>query len=360
MSNTTRETANEVLDKIAEHVTRTAAIDEKKAKRRNIIPTLPKALASSVFISGWLGGVAAINLEENTEHRFKDVLISGYSYEYAKQHDMLWSFWANVVMASVLLPVFINIFSARSPEVKSIRSGLSKYLAELENIRFSGLSLGEMDAFIRNSKKKRELRRIELAVLDVVRHLSREDRKYFDDFIANPTKVHSQELAASVMRAHLMTHPEDLEKLYNAFETKYLPPEIRRAYENLKKDYPATISWDQALKMQQTNKQSEKETNSQGTLKDLVADYGYYQGFEDPDQQVGRSSNTVEYMAVLPKPGKKAELLAAAAKMNVAMQETRKIMPGSKTPETVLAFKTKNQPIFTDMIRKIVKDAKEK
>lgn len=117
---------------------------------------------------------------------------------------------------------------------------------------------------------------------------------------------------------------------------------------------------DQALKMQQTNKQSEEESNSQGPLKDLVADYGYYRGFEDPDQLVGRSSITVEYMAVLPKPGKKAELLAAAAKMNVAMQETRKIMPGSKTPETVLAFKTKYQPVFADMIRKIFKDAKEK
>lgn len=360
MSNTIRKTANTVLDKLAESAQQTAARDEKNAKRRNInVATLSKAFASSVLLSGLLGFLA-VNFSDEIDNNATDKFISGYSYKYAKQHDMLWSFWANVVMVSVLLPVLIDRFSARGHATKSIQNDLSEYMAELANIRFSGLSLDEMDAFIRNSKNKRDPLRIEMAVLEVVNHLSRADRKYFDDFIANPTKVHSQELAASVMRAHLKMFPEDLEKLYNAFESQHLPPEIRRAYERLKKDYQTTISWDQVLEMQKANGQPGEETTPQEFLKDLIADYGYYQGFADPDQQVGRSSNTVEYMAVLPKAGKKAELLAAAAKMNVAMQETRKIMPGGQTPETVLVFQTKSQPVFKEMIREIVNDAKEK
>lgn len=360
MSDITRKTANTVLDKLAERAKQTAARDEKNAKRRNInVATVAKAFASSVLLSGLLGAFASY-ANDDPENDGTGKFISGYSYKYAKQHDMLWSFWANVVMVSVLLPVLIDRFSARGHATKSIQNDLSEYMTELANIRLSGLSLDEMDAFIRNGKNKRDSKRIEITVLEVVKNLSQVDRKYFDDFIANPTKVRSQELAASVMRAHLKTHPEDLEKLYNAFESQHLPPEIRREYENLKKDYPVTMSWDQALKIQQTNKQPNKKTTPQDVLKDLVADYGYYQGTADPDQQVGRSSNMVEYMAVLPKTGKKAELLAAAAKMNVAMQETQKIMPGRKTPETVLAFQTRYQPVFKEMIREIVKDTKEK
>lgn len=358
MSNTIRKTANTVLDKLAERAKQTAYDISAKHQKVNVA-TVAKAFASSVLLSGLLGAFASY-ANDDPENDGTGKFISGYSYKYAKQHDMLWSFWANVVMVSVLLPVLIDRFSKRGPVFKEIQNDLSEYMTELANIRLSGLSLDEMDAFIRNSKNKRDPKRIEITVLEVVNHLSRADREYFDDFIANPTKVHSQELAASVMRSHLETHPEDLEKLYNAFESQHLPPEIRRAYERLKKDYQTTISWDQALKMQETNKQPGKKTSPQNALKDLVADYGYYQGFADPDQQVGRSSNTVEYMAVLPKAGKKAELLAAAAKMNVAMQETRKIMPGSQTAKTVLVFQTKFQPRFTEIIREIVNDAKEK
>lgn len=358
MSNTIRKTANTVLDKLAESAQQTAY--DRRAKHQKVnVATVAKAFASSVLISGFLGAFAA-NFNDDPDNNATDKIISGYSYKYATQHDMLWSFWANVVMISVLWPVLIDRFASRGHAIKSIQNDLSEYMAELANIKFSGLSLNEMDAFIRNSKNKRNPLRIEMAVLEVVNHLSRADRKYFDDFIANPTKVHSQELAASVMRAHLKMFPEDVEKLYNAFESQHLPPEIRRAYERLKKDFQTTISWDQALAMQQANNQPGKQTTPQDILKDLVADYGYYRGFADPDQQVGRSSNTVEYMAVLPKAGKKAELLTAAAKMNVTMQETRKIMPGGQTPETVLVFQTNSQPGFTEMIRKIFNDAKEK
>lgn len=358
MSDITRKTADAVLDKLAKRATQTADGISTKHKKVNVA-TVAKAFASSVLLSGLLGAFASY-ANDDPKNDGTGKFISGYSYKYAKQHDMLWSFWANVVMVTVLLPVLIDRFSARGPVLKENQNDLSEYMTELANIRLSGLSLDEMDAFIRNGKNKRDSKRIEITVLEVVKNLSQVDRKYFDDFIANPTRVHSQELAASVMRAHLKTHPEDLEKLYNAFESQHLPPEIRREYENLKKDYPVTMSWDQALKIQQTNKQPNKKTTPQDVLKDLVADYGYYQGTADPDQQVGRSSNMVEYMAVLPKTGKKAELLAAAAKMNVAMQETQKIMPGRKTPETVLAFQTRYQPVFKEMIREIVKGTKEK
>lgn len=95
-------------------------------------------------------------------------------------------------------------------------------------------------------------------------------------------------------------------------------------------------------------------------LKNLIADYGYYNGFEDADQLAGRTSQMVEYMAVLPKAGKKKELLEAAAKMNVLLRETKKQMPGATKPETVLTFQTKYQPVFKQMVREIVKGTNEK
>ena len=234
MSDITRKTADAVLDKLAKRATQTA--DEISTKHKKVnVATVAKAFASSVLLSGLLGAFASY-ANDDPKNDGTGKFISGYSYKYAKQHDMLWSFWANVVMVTVLLPVLIDRFSARGPVLKESQNDLSEYMTELANIRLSGLSLDEMDAFIRNGKNKRDSKRIEITVLEVVKNLSQVDRKYFDDFIANPTRVHSQELAASVMRAHLKTHPEDLEKLYNAFESQHLPPEIRREYENLKKD----------------------------------------------------------------------------------------------------------------------------
>ena len=198
MSNTIRKTANTVLDKLAERAKQTAYDISAKHQKVNVA-TVAKAFASSVLLSGLLGAFASY-ANDDPENDGTGKFISGYSYKYAKQHDMLWSFWANVVMVSVLLPVLIDRFSKRGPVFKEIQNDLSEYMTELANIRLSGLSLDEMDAFIRNSKNKRDPKRIEITVLEVVNHLSRADREYFDDFIANPTKVHSQELAASVMR----------------------------------------------------------------------------------------------------------------------------------------------------------------
>ena len=90
-------------------------------------------------------------------------------------------------------------------------------------------------------------------------------------------------------------------------------------------------------------------------LDDLIQDYGYYRAFEDPKQLVGRSSMMVEYMAVLPKPGKKQALINAAAKLNVLLNEEQKIMPDAKTPQTVLVFNTHYQPVFKEIVRDVVK-----
>ena len=38
-----------------------------------------------------------------------DQIISGYSYDYAKKHDMLWSFWANVVVTTFLFCVYFKV-----------------------------------------------------------------------------------------------------------------------------------------------------------------------------------------------------------------------------------------------------------
>ena len=139
MSNTIRKTANTVLDKLAERAKQTAYDISAKHQKVNVA-TVAKAFASSVLLSGLLGAFASY-ANDDPENDGTGKFISGYSYKYAKQHDMLWSFWANVVMVSVLLPVLIDRFSARGHATKSIQNDLSEYMAELANIRFSGLTV---------------------------------------------------------------------------------------------------------------------------------------------------------------------------------------------------------------------------
>ncbi len=92
-------------------------------------------------------------------------------------------------------------------------------------------------------------------------------------------------------------------------------------------------------------------------LVNLVQDYGYFNGWLDPDKAVGRSSEMVEFMAILPKPGKKEELKKAAQELNIFLKEDKKSFGSGKPAQEVLTFASQNQPEFKQIIRKIVKEA---
>ena len=51
-------------------------------------------------------------------------------------------------------------------------------------------------------------------------------------------------------------------------------------------------------------------------LENLVEDYGYFDAFPD-GAAAGRASQAVEYMAILPKRGKKQALIDGAARVGV-------------------------------------------
>ena len=92
-------------------------------------------------------------------------------------------------------------------------------------------------------------------------------------------------------------------------------------------------------------------------LENLVEDYGYFDAL--PDGAVaGRASQAVEYMAILPKRGKKQELIDGAARVGVLLQTARKQFPDGKTHECLI-FPTAYQQKFKQQIRDVVK-AREK
>lgn len=92
-------------------------------------------------------------------------------------------------------------------------------------------------------------------------------------------------------------------------------------------------------------------------LENLVEDYGYFDAFPD-GAAAGRASQAVEYMAVLPKRGKKQALIDGAARIGVLLQTARKQFPDGKTHEC-LTFPTAYQQKFKQQIRDVVK-AREK
>ena len=78
-----------------------------------------------------------------------------------------------------------------------------------------------------------------------------------------------------------------------------------------------------------------------------------------PDGAVaGRASQAVEYMAILPKRGKKQALIDGAARVGVLLQTARKQFADGKTHECLI-FPTAYQQKFKQQIRDVVK-AREK
>ena len=89
-------------------------------------------------------------------------------------------------------------------------------------------------------------------------------------------------------------------------------------------------------------------------LDSVIQDYGYIKKFPD-GALAGRSSDMVEYMVIQPKPGKKEELRAAAARMNILLNEDMLKIPGGTAKEEVLTFRPMYQPELYNMVREIVK-----
>lgn len=94
-------------------------------------------------------------------------------------------------------------------------------------------------------------------------------------------------------------------------------------------------------------------------LDSAIQDYGYIKKFPD-GALAGRSSNMVEYMVVQPKPGKKEQLRAAAARMNILLNDDKLKMPGGTDKEEVLTFQPMYQPELYNMVREIVKGRRGK
>lgn len=95
-------------------------------------------------------------------------------------------------------------------------------------------------------------------------------------------------------------------------------------------------------------------------LDSAIQDYGYFNRFSDPNKLAGRSSDMIRYMAVQPKPGKKEQLRAAAARMNILLEEEMLKMPDGTAKEEVLTFNPMYQPELYNMVREIVKGRERK
>lgn len=162
-----------------------------------------------------------------------DQFISGYSYDYAKKHDMLWSFWANMVMTTLL---FFLSFKELKNNPELAKKAKARFLAA-DMLAQTKLSFNDIEEVMQKTDK--------IAVLEIIENLSKKDRAFFDNFIADPTNIQKQELAIAVIKSHLKTHPNELDKLFKAFDIKAIPQEIRTAYEENKKSN--TISWEQAV-----------------------------------------------------------------------------------------------------------------
>lgn len=160
-----------------------------------------------------------------------DTFISGYSYEYAKNHNLLFSFYANLLLTSIMFLFIASLGIKFTVEMLKDRLIAADILAKTD------LSFKEIEKAIKKSNKN--------AILEIIEKLSEQDRKFFDEFIADPNNITKQELAIAVVKGHLMTHPNDLDKLITAFNPESIPQEIRELYEKHKKS--KTISWEQAV-----------------------------------------------------------------------------------------------------------------
>ena len=92
-------------------------------------------------------------------------------------------------------------------------------------------------------------------------------------------------------------------------------------------------------------------------IDEWVEDYGYFDAFPD-GKEAGRTSEMVEYMAVLPKPGKKQALIDGAARVGVLLQTATKTFPDGKDHEC-LTFPTLYQGALKQQIREVVKARKK-
>ena len=146
---------------------------------------------------------------------------------------MLWSFWANIVITTLL---FFTYFKELKNNSELAQKAKTRFHAA-DILAQTKLSFNDIEEVMQKADK--------VAVLEIIENLSKKDRTFFDNFIAGPTNIQKQELAIAVIKSHLKTHPNELDKLFKAFDIKAIPQEIRTAYN--KNRQSNTLSWEQAV-----------------------------------------------------------------------------------------------------------------
>lgn len=225
--------------------------DVRKEVYTHFAKVLTKSAVGATLISGIMGMMASVfRIDEvdakndigkpikvpevvlDTENSV-DKIISGYSYKYAKEHDMLWSFAANLIVICIL---YVLIFKKLNNN-PNLRKKVFDRLAAVDELAKNELSFQNIEKAMEKVDKT--------AVLEIIENLTKADRKYFDEFIAKPLSIENQELALAVIRGHLQKNPRDLEKLFNAFGTENIPEEIRHIYERVRSK--KMLTWDEAV-----------------------------------------------------------------------------------------------------------------
>lgn len=224
--------------------------DVKRKLLNHLGKTGLTAAAVATMASSMLGVIASLDSQEFEEYDINEIgkkvlvskssiyidsdqFISGYSYDYAKKHDMLWSFWANMVMATLL---FFTCFHEFKNNPKLAQKAKARFHAA-DMLAQTKLSFKDIEEVMQQADKT--------AVLEIVQNLAKKDRAFFDNFIADPTNIQKQELAIAIIKSHLKTHPTELDKLFKAFDIKDIPQDIRTAYEESRRSN--IVSWEQAV-----------------------------------------------------------------------------------------------------------------
>lgn len=240
----------------------------RKTDYRKSVVNMMVAAGGASLVSAFLGLLAVavqsrqeIYDEESDAFYVEDIFdmeifYSGYSYNRARENDLLFSFWANVVVTAVLTMVFTSALESKKRENREI---LEIQLERLKDIKLDDVQ--ELQKFVKSCDIQGyrqtasglciDHRTSYKVILEIIKGLSKNDRAYFDKMMTNPNDIKSQEMFIAVIKGHLKTHPQDLDKLFHAFDPASIPDEIRTTYEKERKN--RTISWDQALEQYKQN-----------------------------------------------------------------------------------------------------------
>lgn len=190
---------------------------------------------------------------KTTKSKYKfERFISGYSYSYARTHEMTEAFYSNIFITFMATLIIAGTRYGRSVKINSPEwlKETERALACQEHVKYIAYSSNIDCIGLDNMYSELSYDDYRHEVLQLTYGLARQDSQYLNQFLKIKASIKNKNIAHEIIRGHLAKHPRDITKLKPILNKWYITDEFREMYNKYAESKNKITQFANALQIQ--------------------------------------------------------------------------------------------------------------